>query len=62
MTCSEGESSPSSIRPRPAGPRPAPRRRKIATWGRPLRSIAPESNEQTTMTMPTRASSAVKFS
>ena len=62
MTCSEGESSPSSIRPSPAGPRPAPRRRKIATWGRPVRSIAPERSELTMMTMPTRASSSVKLS
>ena len=57
-----GESSESSTRPRPAGPSSAPSRRKIATWGSPIRSTAPDSSEATMMTMPISASAATKGS
>ena len=47
------------------GPRArAPRRRsrKMATWGRPVRSTAPERSDETRMTMPISASVAARLS
>ena len=57
-----GDSSENSTTPSPAGPSMAPRRRKIATWGTPDRSTAPDSSEATMMTTPMSASAATKGS
>ena len=62
MTWSDSESSGMSTRPRPAGPSRAPNRRKMATWGSPERSTAPESSDETRMTRPIRARVATKVS
>src|SRR5918999_1463155 len=57
-----GESSRMSATPSPAGPSTAPRARKTATRGAPLRSRAPETSDATTMTMPTSAIVVAKCS
>ena len=61
-TSSDSDSSENSTTPRPAGPSMAPRRRKIATWGTPDRSTAPDSSEAAMMTTPMSASAATKGS
>ena len=62
MTWSDGESRERSTRPRPAGPSAAPSSRKIETCGSPERSTAPDISEERMMTMPIRASRALKLS
>ena len=62
MTWSVGDSSDRSTSPSPAGPSTAPTSRKIATWGSPVRSTAPERSAETRITMPTRASVAANCS
>ena len=59
---SAGEWNPTSAMPNPHGPMAAPRRRKIATNGKPLRSITPESRDAMTMTMPISATDVTKLS
>ena len=62
ITCSAGESSVSSTSPSRPGPSSAPTSRKIATCGRPVRSTAPERSDETMMTIPISARTAVKLS
>ena len=56
------ESKPMFKTPRPAGPNAAPKARKTATCGSPLRSISPDSRAEMTMTTPMTASAPTKVS
>ena len=62
ITLSVGDSRVRSTRPSPDGPSAAPTRRKIATCGRPVRSTAPERSDEIRITIPIRASAAVRDS
>jgi hypothetical protein len=59
---SAGEWNPTSAIPNPHGPIATPIRRKIATRGKPLRSIAPDISDATTMTIPISATEVTKVS
>jgi hypothetical protein len=59
---SAGECSSRSKTPIPNGPSAAPRSRKMATCGTPVRSTTPDSSEATRMTIPMRAMVAVNVS